>query len=827
MAELALDAFNGTRSTIIDQVNQTFQTPATANGTLIIGTARKGSKKQIVRAEDSKIEELFGTVPSDPSFEINLVKSYYEVRGATSNGADAFLFRVGDSKAATLNLYEAQNVPGSTYASSGDLSITPDTVNNALTFSLLNTALIEGPEANNGKIEVSDESGVPKSISFTTPDGVTKTFSLDPFGTQPGALYNVRDVAVAFNSDSDWSKWYVTNYSVLRQTDLAVTVQEDSVSKVRYIEVDGGSESFGDKLETLEKVSINNPAVEATIPQGTTTYSLTSIPTKDNSDVTTTITTFIRNIKDETTFRVSAAEVGSTTKTVTLFMGRANARWDQNLGVVFTTNTSSDYYDNFKLEIVKPNGSRIEVAKTEYLVNASGQLVISLTSGTFQIGDAFVATYRYQAFFKEANVRSLIEVGNEFSYFIKGPQIIFGAPLSVKTDIVYPSKQVFARSDINVTDAKNIIINFINPLNRPDVGASVLVTYTYLPELPATSSAVLDLPTSGQVIQRSGFSGGDDGRNPDKLRYKELVAEALDLVELYPFKQILVAGAYIDDIVDGYDDETGLPAVVAVDWASMLVPKINRRSNLVKECYTHLAVRPPATFTPESIATWFKRCLENDSTDPGRPANQIDAISSLPGAFRVNVIAGAPLVSIAGVLGGTRYVAYPATIYAGMKQDLPLEISATNQLLPGVVQDLGVKVLNAEKIGGMNLKKYTFMTVDSAGNKIIADAPTCAQNGSQYDRQFVVDAVYAAIDVTRNTSARFIGLARSPENLLAMKNKCQKNVQYLVPKVFQDIQISIIDIPEGSITGRVKLGLNMITSREIRRVDTETRISLV
>ena len=206
MAELALDAFNGTRSTIIDQVNQTFQTPVTANGTLIIGTARKGWKKQIVRAEDSKIEELFGSVPIDPSFDINLVKSYYEMRGATENGADAFLFRVGDSKAATLNLYEAQNILGSSYASSGDLSISQDTANNALTFSLLNTALIEGPEANNGKIEVTDESGIPKAISFTTPDGVNKTFSLDPYGTQPGALYNVRDVAVAFNSDSDWNK---------------------------------------------------------------------------------------------------------------------------------------------------------------------------------------------------------------------------------------------------------------------------------------------------------------------------------------------------------------------------------------------------------------------------------------------------------------------------------------------------------------------------------------------------------------------------------------------------------------------------------------------
>jgi hypothetical protein len=85
----------------------------------------------------------------------------------------------------------------------------------------------------------------------------------------------------------------------------------------------------------------------------------------------------------------------------------------------------------------------------------------------------------------------------------------------------------------------------------------------------------------------------------------------------------------------------------------------------------------------------------------------------------------------------------------------------------------------------------------------------------------------AAINVVRITAARFIGLARSQENILAMRNKCQKNVSYLVPKVFQNIQINVMDVPDGSITGRTKLGLSMITSREIRRIDVETRITLV
>ena len=831
-----IDDFNGTRSILIDQINQVFKRPITADAAIIFGTSTKGPLRQLIAADnDDQVKDTFGDVPNDPSFDTNLPRTFYEMSRATANGADAFLMRIGDAKKATLNLYESQGVGGTGYGTfgSGDLAYTKDITNNALAFSLVSEALIEGAEANNGTLEVVSDGGIPKAITFTTPDQIRRAFALDPFGKQPGALYNVRDIANALNADPDWNKWYITRYVLLRKTDLEVTVQADS-SGGRYIEIDGGTDTYGDKLETLEEIAIEQSDATDSVPFGVTSYFLKNVPKKDSLDVTATITTFVRKLKDEVVLTVDATLVNSQTANKTLFLGRANSKWDGDLSYVWETDSGNANYGNFTLIQLKPNGVRNIVPKIYnsqpvYYVDGNGQIFLELENwgnASFSLGDVYLASYNFKAFFSEANLRSQLETGNEFSYFVKGNEIIFGASLSLAVDVIYPTRKVFAPSDLNLTDANNIIVYFINPLTRPDVGSTVLATYTYLPELPAASGAILDLPTSGQVVQRSGFSGGDDGRRVGRLRYKQLIEDALDLIELYPFKQVLGAGVYLDDTVDGYDDETGLPAVIPVDWASMLIPKLARRSYLTKECTMAVSIRPPTDLTPDGINKWFDRAINSDNSDIGRAANMMLAAQG-PDSFRLMVPAGAPITAISQVLGGRQYVGYPASIYTGMRQDLPIELSHTNALLPPTVLDLGVKILNAEIIGNMNGMKYTFMTVDSAGNKIIADAPTLAQTGSSYDRQFVLDAVYAAINIVRVTAERFIGLPRTQENILAMRNKCQKNVQYLVPRVFQNIQITVLDVPEGSITGRTKLGLSMITSREIRRVDVETRVSLV
>src|SRR6185436_1536776 len=192
-----IDSFNGTRSIIIDQINQQFQSSPTADSTLIMGTARTGLINQLVAARDDlQVQSAFGDVPSDPSFDTNLPRAYYEVSRSTGNGADAFLLRLGDAVKATLAQYESQGLAGTGYGTfgSGDFAYSKDVTNDKLIFSLIHEALVEGEAANDGEVLVTDEDGVPQAITFVTPDGVRKSFALDPFRRQPGSLYNVRDI---------------------------------------------------------------------------------------------------------------------------------------------------------------------------------------------------------------------------------------------------------------------------------------------------------------------------------------------------------------------------------------------------------------------------------------------------------------------------------------------------------------------------------------------------------------------------------------------------------------------------------------------------------
>jgi hypothetical protein len=59
----------------------------------------------------------------------------------------------------------------------------------------------------------------------------------------------------------------------------------------------------------------------------------------------------------------------------------------------------------------------------------NGDLYIDLSklSTTFQLGDTYLVTYRYKAAYIESKVRSEIAQGDEFSYFVRGKELIFGA----------------------------------------------------------------------------------------------------------------------------------------------------------------------------------------------------------------------------------------------------------------------------------------------------------------------------------------------------------------------------------------------------------------
>ena len=148
----------------------------------------------------------------------------------------------------------------------------------------------------------------------------------------------------------------------------------------------------------------------------------------------------------------------------------------------------------------------------------------------------------------------------------------------------------------------------------------------------------------------------------------------------------------------------------------------------------------------------------------------------------------------------------PATLFAAYKQNLAVDKSATHDFLPGNVQDLGVKIFNAETISRLNAKRYTAAIVDYGGRFIWADAPTLALKGrSQFDRQFVRDTVYLAVGMAREVAEKYIGKPRLPQYLVSMKKDVSKALNMLVPSILSDLFVDIIPVQDGHITGKTKL----------------------
>ena len=92
----------------------------------------------------------------------------------------------------------------------------------------------------------------------------------------------------------------------------------------------------------------------------------------------------MRKLKDEVVLTVDATLVNSQTANKTLFLGRANSKWDGDLSYVWETDSGNANYGNFTLIQLKPNGVRNIVPKIYnsqpvYYVDGNGQIFLELS----------------------------------------------------------------------------------------------------------------------------------------------------------------------------------------------------------------------------------------------------------------------------------------------------------------------------------------------------------------------------------------------------------------------------------------------------------------
>jgi hypothetical protein len=805
-----LDDFNGVRSNIIDQGTPPPSVAVSRDRTFILGTARKGPRHTPVTATSETVQEIFGNIPLDGSFDTSLVRGYYEYANSSVGPPDVALIRIGEVQGARIDMYE------NTATLSGDLSYT--LVNGHPAYSMWLEALEEGAEYNGAKVTVSEDevTSYPSHIRIELPDGSTAGYNLSPLPGVAGVVNSVSELSRLINANENFSGKIRAGFDPLtKEVDVTVTTSGGVVNRTYDLNppAPGTNESWGDKIVGLVNV-YQMRDVESEADAGSTSADLSVTPEKSMNIGVQTIDDFIRVSGGEMLLTVGPLQSGQTNYEATLYCASVSS-WDNSYDI--TGNIDHDWV--FALH-VKRNGttSMVELDEgTKYTVNkTTGKVTIK---ETLTVGDVYYTTYRYKVTYAEAKYRSDLLDGADNSYFIYGGSIIFGADQPAALYMYYVTKVYFDSGDIEIDDFDNSVITFINASNLPVEGVGLKVEVAYEPELPAGTGKVLP----GSIVQPGSLSGGSDGRIMTPSQHKVAVKEALEAVDLYPRRRMVVMGMFLDDVVDGYNEETGLPEEVPNNLHTTVLPYVDRTSNLANECETYIPPRPLTDLSQDSINAWIKTLTENSDTDLNRPANMIDAISN----FRADAPLGVLIGAISEVNYGRRYFMNPACVYAAYKQNMTFGKAATHDFIPGNVKDLGVKIFNAEIIAKLNTKRYTTAIIDYGGRFIWADAPTLAVlYRSQFDRQFVRDTVYLAVGMAREVAEKYIGKPRLPQYLMTMKKDVGKAISMLVPDVLSDVFVDIVPVPDGHITGKTRLRLVLVTAKEIRGIDIETTISL-
>jgi hypothetical protein len=785
---------SGVRSNLIEEQIKEDSLPPSAEAIIVFGTASKGPLYTPTRVTPANVEQIFGTSVNDPYEKYNLMKGFHEING-TFPRADIIAVRVGNAKKAKLDLFEHQVTSGIYEPQPTD------------TLSLSLSALDEGNTSNAIVANVyGDSQGLPTRLIVGLPTGNSVEFDLANQYKVPSAL------AAAINSDDEVSQFVRASSNVLSASGNVTVIAHPTISGQIQTTYSLAQNNILDITSAYVEGGYDDSRI---VPAGRTSATLTQSPIKDTDVNTSTITKFFTVELNEKTFEVSDInDVGNTTVTL---LGISNSRFD---------NTELDSIRNLVVRI-KSGTTGVTttlVETTDYsLAVATG--IVTLVA-PLVMGDVIYTDYEYLTTFEEANVRSSIEVGNSYSYFVGGNVITFGSSQNKALTLIYDTKETFAiPGDINLSSAVNGTVKFAINENTPAVGTVVTFEYVFEPELPAPAGTVLP---SGKY-QASQLNGGTDGRITSLPEYYNELAKGYVAADNIPFRIVVPQGVYIDDVMEGIDFETGLPTQMNAGFHNQLSVFLQRHSLYVSECIGIMSVKPMVSVNPtqptlDEREAWYSKLVNVSAFDTTRAANVISSIQD----YHLVATVGDFIWAVPQVSGGKLYVEGGANMFAGMKFYHDNLTSIVTRTVPKtVIRNMVYKITAADRLNALIQNRYTVFTEDSdTGNFKAAAAPTLASATSQFRKQYNLDITIEAINKVRRVLKPFIGQPNKNTVRESMKLAAKMELQSMSPNKLLAFDINIIATQNEAINGRLQVELVLTTAVEIVQINIRTRLQL-
>lgn len=806
---------NSVVSNIIEEDVREQAVPPSPNSILIFGTATQGDLYAPTRVDTTNITDLFGSVPNDPYYNTSLVKGFYEIKRTIQN-AEVIAVRIGDATRAGLTLYETR-VGSGVYSPLSSLVDTP---------SISFQAKSDGPNGNNIYVSViGNPSGEPVKMEIEDANaGVTVSYDLSMDGSVPGAYSRISLLAAAINADTNINKVLTATPNVIAGSyDVTIAQLAGTASGSTLIETSydvGGNATGGDNISTITSVYSNGSYTDsASVTGGLTSAILAQTPVKSADELIPSIETFYSIVQNEVVLGpVVPGQSG--VQNVTL------------MGTAGLTGISTTTLKDLVITKTKASNGQSSIVPTGVSGYTNTGLVVTIADGVINplgddadVGDVYVASYKFETSFAESKTRSGIQAGDRFSYFVAGNTITFGAAQVYSLELKYSTQTQFTiPGDVRVTDATRNIIKFVNPASYPSIGDVITVEYLFEPELPMVTGGSL---RSGDV-QAGQLNGGSDGRKMTNAAYYNELIKGFAGADNIPCRLVVPQGVYLDDTMEGIDYETGMPVSTNANFHSKLIDFLKRKSQYVSECTGVISVRPLSATNPANPQVvekenWYNRLISISSVDSTRAANVMNAVDD----FHLLVTVGDLVGSLPEVLGGRSYIPNSANVLAAMKYAHDNLSAMINKRIPATwISGLIYPIITSDRINAINGMRYTLFTNHAFdGSIIVADAPTGARPTSQFTRQYVVDIIFEAVNNVRRVLDPFIGQPNTNATRQAMETTAKIELQKMSPAKLQNLDVQVA--PSGTaISGGTTVKLLLTTAVEVRKIALETRVRL-
>jgi len=398
------------------------------------------------------------------------------------------------------------------------------------------------------------------------------------------------------------------------------------------------------------------------------------------------------------------------------------------------------------------------------------------------------------------------------NYFVRGDELLLNVAAPFPMIMNYGTKRTYeVGTNVILSDANKGVLTFTDTNNLPGPGGEQLdsteashirLNYSYMPNFP-------DITSKAKAL-----NGGTTGANLSVKEREDELKKAYEYLRNFEGDVWVPMGAYIDDIKQDYNENTGLLENQANSFAADIEDFLDEQSINLFQPHAVLGTTQIDGDTIGDRDEWVKNLTEVDFDDPTRGAN---TMSTIQNKF-ISVAAFEPVFLNTG--RGTPYAANGQASYAGLLASVPYDVSPTNKSIPGIYATRFPFTIR--QLEALNGNRYVAMKTSDTRPPVVVNDITAAPLGSDYINYSIFSITKEAADRIKRLADNYIGRPNSVE----IKNALDQDISNILKNMsgIQAFNYSLSSTIEQQILGVVEIDLIIVPVFTMKKIRTTVKL---